>query len=388
MSADDILNLIFTLIGVIFLGGLIASANLSFNDNIMRNLTRVGIHFINFMLVIFGAIFMVGGADPEAHNPEIGGIILILTAGIATLVSFDDVRVSLQRVFPARSNTMGKSPSQSTGSIYNEFLAQYTMLADGEALRFASSTIGGINQSTSGVLQAASTPAPTQKNELLGFDANNLVHALALIMAVWVLGTSIMDFVLGGGLEGIAENVEINGAILLANFAPLVVLALLGVGWYTRRNFNEILARLGLSTPTLEDIAVGVGAAVGLFILQIFMAMIWLLIVGESTFEEQTEASQAIGESINTIWLVLGVATTAAIGEEIAFRGALQPIFGLWWTALFFTLIHMQYTLTPAAIIIFVVAVSFGFMRRHFSLYTCIIAHFLYNFIPLLINLA
>jgi len=74
------------------------------------------------------------------------------------------------------------------------------------------------------------------------------------------------------------------------------------------------------------------------------------------------------------------VAGGAAIGEEIAFRGALQPVFGLWPTALFFALVHIQYTLTPAALIIFGVALGLGWLRRRYNTTTSIVAHFLYDF--------
>jgi len=52
-------------------------------------------------------------------------------------------------------------------------------------------------------------------------------------------------------------------------------------------------------------------------------------------------------------------------------------------TSLFFALVHMQYTLTPATLIIFVVAVGLGILRRRQSTTAAIIAHFVYNFVQL-----
>src|SRR5712691_11790561 len=40
--------------------------------------------------------------------------------------------------------------------------------------------------------------------------------------------------------------------------------------------------------------------------------------------------------ALNPLWISL----SAGIGEEILFRGALQPIVGLWWTSSIFTLAH------------------------------------------------
>src|SRR5712691_12946151 len=40
--------------------------------------------------------------------------------------------------------------------------------------------------------------------------------------------------------------------------------------------------------------------------------------------------------ALNPLWISL----SAGIGEELLFRGALQPIVGLWWTSSIFTLAH------------------------------------------------
>jgi membrane protease YdiL (CAAX protease family) len=77
------------------------------------------------------------------------------------------------------------------------------------------------------------------------------------------------------------------------------------------------------------------------------------------------------------------LAATAAVGEEIAFRGALQPVLGFLPTAIIFAMTHIQYTLTPAWLIIFGVALAFGWIRKHYNTTVSILTHFLYNFIPL-----
>jgi membrane protease YdiL (CAAX protease family) len=41
---------------------------------------------------------------------------------------------------------------------------------------------------------------------------------------------------------------------------------------------------------------------------------------------------------LNPLWMGL----SAGIGEELFFRGALQPLVGLWWTSLVFTLLHYK----------------------------------------------
>jgi membrane protease YdiL (CAAX protease family) len=61
-------------------------------------------------------------------------------------------------------------------------------------------------------------------------------------------------------------------------------------------------------------------------------------------------------------------------------------VFGLWPTSILFALIHMQYTLTPATLIILGVALGFGWLRQRYNTTVAIMAHFLYNFIPLAVN--
>jgi membrane protease YdiL (CAAX protease family) len=98
---------------------------------------------------------------------------------------------------------------------------------------------------------------------------------------------------------------------------------------------------------------------------------------------QQSEFSGQIASSVTTLGLALLIAFTAAVGEEIAFRGALQPIFGLTLTSLLFAVIHVQYTLTPASGLILVLAFTLGWLRLRYNTTVAIIAHFLYNFVLL-----
>ena len=94
----------------------------------------------------------------------------------------------------------------------------------------------------------------------------------------------------------------------------------------------------------------------------------------------QVDLSQLIAGGVNTLAFAFLIAFGAAVGEEIAFRGALQPIFGLWPTAVFFALTHVQYTLTPATLLIVGVALGLGWLRKRFNTTAAIVAHFAYDF--------
>jgi membrane protease YdiL (CAAX protease family) len=125
-----------------------------------------------------------------------------------------------------------------------------------------------------------------------------------------------------------------------------------------------------------------------LFIFVSVIAAAWMGLVSKQTYEEQTKASDALSQSVTSLGLAFLLAATAAVGEEIAFRGALQPVLGLWPTALIFAFTHVQYTLTPAWLILLGVAVGFGWIRERYSTTVSMMTHFAYDFIPLAIGVS
>jgi membrane protease YdiL (CAAX protease family) len=83
----------------------------------------------------------------------------------------------------------------------------------------------------------------------------------------------------------------------------------------------------------------------------------------------------------------LAIGGTAAIGEELFFRGAYQPRFGVVFTALFFALFHTQYGFSIATLIVFVLGLVIGLVRQRGSpIIICILIHFLYNFASVILG--
>ena len=130
----------------------------------------------------------------------------------------------------------------------------------------------------------------------------------------------------------------------------------------------------------------GIAMAIVLYGISRVSSDIWMASVSPDVLEQQAAASRQLFESFNSS-LVFGLllALLTGFSEEILFRGALQPVFGIVPTSLFFTIIHIQYTLTPATLIIFIVSLGLGWLRQHISTTSVIIAHIVYNFIPFLL---
>lgn len=219
--------------------------------------------------------------------------------------------------------------------------------------------------------------------KLRRYDPNSMVHSTAIVLALLVVLLTISEYALSGGLAGVAENFEINLDILVVNFAMNVLIALLGVGLFLRRNIQQTLRRLGIDQLNWGWISRGLLIGFGLFWAQLILTGLWLSVSDPDALTQQTAISQQIFETYSTsIGLALLLAFMTGVGEELLFRGALQPIFGNILTSVFFVLLHIQYTLTPAALIIFGVSLAFGWARQRYNTTTAMAAHFMYNLMP------
>jgi membrane protease YdiL (CAAX protease family) len=218
------------------------------------------------------------------------------------------------------------------------------------------------------------------------FDPASNVHMVALVLALLMISFTFGQLVVAGGLTGLAESVELSGVSIGAELftaALMIAAAFLGIGLAIRRTLDQGLVRLGLRLPNRADLVWGVGIGLGLFAALMVMADIWTRLVPPEQLEQQSAAAEQIASAFNTIPLAFLLSLAAALSEEILFRGALQPVFGLVPTSVFFALLHVQYSLTPATIIIFVVGLGLGWLRQRQSTTAAIIAHFVYNFVQL-----
>lgn len=216
------------------------------------------------------------------------------------------------------------------------------------------------------------------------FNRENAVHRLAVILMIVqsaaVAGRLAMTD--GPDFGYSAADALLN---LVSGAAMYAALAMLGAGWLVRRNLRQVFQRLGLRLPQRQDWTAGLAMAIGLHIMVWAASAVWAEMTAADAWQQQTAAARQIFETYSSS-LILAVlfALLTAISEEMLFRGALQPIFGLGISSLFFTWVHIQYALTPAALILLAVSLGFGWLRRHVSATAAVIAHSVYNFAPFL----
>lgn len=222
--------------------------------------------------------------------------------------------------------------------------------------------------------------------EGLAFDARKPVHRTAALLLLLGSGLFVSLSLTGavndrGAMPAATPHEAINQ--LLSAGALNLALAFLGVGWLSRRSSAEALRRLGLRRPSLRETVISVLAAVALWKLAAAATTLWAQMVPAEVFEQQNAAGRQVFRAFEgSMASALLLAIVAATSEEILYRGALQPIFGLFISSLFFTLMHLQYGLSPAALILFGVTLGFAWLRLRYCASAAIIAHAVYNFLP------
>ncbi len=339
------------------------------------------------------ALFAAYAEPPSADAPsvvaaQVGFALSVAIAVAVFALTFAAVRRRLVRIFPPFCPAADIPDPPVPTSPAPLFPQEGTPLFPQQLNYYTDRTVV--------MLGAAATPPVSSAVPVLtptarGFNPASELHALALILIVLALGGQFMSFVLDSGLSGVAEEFKSNGLSisgLLINSLPLVVLPFVGVGLGTRRTWRQALRRLGLGRLGWNGVRVALGTAFILLFWMVSVGILWQLLTPQDLYEEQTQATDALARSVTTLGVAFTLAATAAVGEEITFRGALQPVFGFWPTALCFTLFHAQYAFTPAWLLIFGVAVALGWVRQRYNTTTAILTHFLYNFIQLLAALS
>jgi membrane protease YdiL (CAAX protease family) len=215
-------------------------------------------------------------------------------------------------------------------------------------------------------------------------DPESPVHAVALSLSMLVLVNLL--FTLGVGLGTMADILseqESSGAGTIAALWTqqilTALLAMVGVGWLTRRSWGQTLERLALVVPTGRQWLIGIGIGLGMVpVVLLIEALAGLVGLGADADVERL-SEQLLGSLFTTPLGILTIGLSAGLGEETLFRGALLPRFGLILTAVFFALVHSQYGITLSTLVVLVLGLLLGWLRLRYNTSTAMITHAVYN---------
>ncbi|GMQ78280.1 MAG: hypothetical protein BMS9Abin02_0781 [Anaerolineae bacterium] len=224
------------------------------------------------------------------------------------------------------------------------------------------------------------TPVRQLLARILPLDPTSSVHTLALILAGYLVGQGALTLS-QEGLLGLVESTEpVTVALIVGTELLFIIVAFLGVGFLIRRKGRSFIKRLGLSRPPLIHFAAAGAIIVGLVILQAVGGAIWAFLNPDQA-KLLEDVNNLLLADVDSLWKWSLLALASGIGEELLFRGAIQPVFGLGFTSILFALLHVQYGYTPFMLVILILAFSLGLVRRYFSTTVAIIVHVGYNFV-------
>lgn len=228
-------------------------------------------------------------------------------------------------------------------------------------------------------------PARRLLARLLSISAHRVTHTVALAYSIFILIN--LWLVMGVGLETVSESItaapdtpsgQLITLLWLQNLL-LALMAFIGVGWLSRRRWHDALLRLGITWTGWQNLGVGIGLGLGMFLL-LFPLSLLLEKIGlgvDPNIENLTE--KLIGPLMTSLPGVISLGVAAALGEELTYRGALQPRFGIFLTALLFALTHNQYGVSLATLFVFLLGLVLGWARVRYNTTTSIFLHATYN---------
>jgi membrane protease YdiL (CAAX protease family) len=218
----------------------------------------------------------------------------------------------------------------------------------------------------------------------LPITPDNPLHTASMAIALALILAHFSGYLLQGAAPSSTAPVTLSDQVL--NLVLMLGLALFGIGALTRRSPRDLWRRLGLVRPTRFQMlfAFGLGS---------FFQLVGLAAYGLS-HALTPDLAQSVDQSSSTLFgallalsfmsLPVGIlflALSAGLGEEMLFRGAVQPRLGLLLTALLFTAFHDQYGFSFELLGIFAIALALGWLRANMNLWAAIAAHSWYDFL-------
>lgn len=215
-------------------------------------------------------------------------------------------------------------------------------------------------------------------------DAGSPVDMAGLCLLLPTL--ALVGYTSFGNLPTPDEIPAVGFVDIAVNLVAFVVLAYVAVGVRIVRSFPEATARLGINRPSWVAIGAAVGCGLLGLVVQSVVGFFAVLLQPEVIAELDRVTEQITAQLQNPIGAA-AVGIGAGVGEELFFRGAIQPRYGNVLTSVAFALFHApQYGLNVAVVGLFLVSMLFGLLRARFGTTAAMTAHAVYNFIVVMLQ--
>lgn len=216
-------------------------------------------------------------------------------------------------------------------------------------------------------------------SKLIPIDPDSPIDWSGLAVVLALLGFLIPTAFVDAGPSVLAEN---GGTALttglLQQLLAFVAIAYIAVGYRNYRTGAEATARLGIQKPTPTQITMGLAGVLAAFVAANIGRLLteWLQ---PDAIESLDKSMEAITSGVTNPFVAIVLALSSGIGEEIFFRGALQPRMGMVLTAILFTFLHAQYGFTWVLLGLFLIGMIFGWLAKRYGTMAAVVAHVVYN---------
>lgn len=172
---------------------------------------------------------------------------------------------------------------------------------------------------------------------------------------------------------------------LLQQLLAFVALAYVAVGYRNYRTGPEATTRLGIQKPTANQITMGLAGVLAAFVAANIGGLLtqWLQ---PDVVDALENSIDSMTSNVTTPFVALVLALASGIGEEVLFRGAIQPRFGMVLTSLLFTFLHAQYGFTWVLFGLFLIGMTFGWLAKKYGTMAAVVAHVVYNLLVVVLQ--
>ncbi len=226
----------------------------------------------------------------------------------------------------------------------------------------------------------------------LQLDPASFVQAVALVLVIALILIPPVPLIVNGAPPLLSPNVLGSGALGQSpgelaraeaySLLFIIYASFLVVGLFVRRNFAEALERLAFVRPTARQVLFALGMAVVLVVvfglLDRAIALVWGALGWPVTDEA---AYRQLFSGMLTPAGAVTAAVSAGVGEELAVRGVLQPVFGMVLPSLLFAALHAWQYSWDGLVSVFLAGLVFAWIRRRANTTTSAITHATYDLI-------
>ncbi|MBZ9652597.1 CPBP family intramembrane glutamic endopeptidase [Psychroflexus montanilacus] len=116
-------------------------------------------------------------------------------------------------------------------------------------------------------------------------------------------------------------------------------------------------------------------------------ACVGILLLKLPQLKETSTFYASLFKGLDLHWTdILFYSFCAGVGEEILFRGALQPLLGLWFAAILFVLLHgyistKDWKKSIYGLFLIFISAGFGYLVLYLDIYSAMTAHFIFDVI-------